>query len=234
MNHDRHTCCWRWRWLRGDATPRPRRDAEASTTVVERARAGRPGRAQLSGAALGSSDREVRAGWSRPIRRSATTGGGWARARLDGRPVRRGDRGVHQSRTSWARFSGSRCGWSIAANRPGAWRRPMHGWATATRRFAGRARRWPQGLRDIRQFHGKHFESLPNDDEFRKLVWADDAKRLVARRGLAPRPAVRDARGQTDPLRAVSLRPARPSSIRWPRRSRPTFPSSTTIRSSSA
>ena len=41
-----------------------------------------------------------------------------------------------------------------------------------------------QGLRDIRQFHGKHFESLKNDDEFCKLVWISDAKKLSRDEGL--------------------------------------------------
>ncbi len=35
-----------------------------------------------------------------------------------------------------------------------------------------------QGLRDIRRFRGKQFASLADDAEFRKLIWADDAKQL--------------------------------------------------------
>jgi hypothetical protein len=40
------------------------------------------------------------------------------------------------------------------------------------------------GLRDIRQFHGRHFKELLDDDEFRKLVWADDVKQLARDEGL--------------------------------------------------
>ena len=35
-----------------------------------------------------------------------------------------------------------------------------------------------QGLRDIQRFRGKHFASLTDDLEFRKLIWSDDAKKL--------------------------------------------------------
>lgn len=35
-----------------------------------------------------------------------------------------------------------------------------------------------QGLRDIQRFRGKHFASLADDAEFRKLIWSDDAKKL--------------------------------------------------------
>jgi len=35
-----------------------------------------------------------------------------------------------------------------------------------------------QGLRDIQRFRGKHFASLADDPEFRKLIWSDDAKNL--------------------------------------------------------
>lgn len=40
-----------------------------------------------------------------------------------------------------------------------------------------------QGLRDIRRFQGKHFEALLQDPEYRKLVWADDAKGLSREEG---------------------------------------------------
>jgi hypothetical protein len=35
-----------------------------------------------------------------------------------------------------------------------------------------------EGLRDIRRFHGKHFSTLMEDPEYRKLVWAVDVKNL--------------------------------------------------------
>ncbi len=35
-----------------------------------------------------------------------------------------------------------------------------------------------QGLRDIRRFQGKHFASLADDPEYRKLVWSTDVKGL--------------------------------------------------------
>ncbi len=35
-----------------------------------------------------------------------------------------------------------------------------------------------EGLRDITRFQQRHFEKLLEDDEFRQLVWADDAKDL--------------------------------------------------------
>lgn len=35
-----------------------------------------------------------------------------------------------------------------------------------------------EGLRDIREFHKPHFKTLLEDDEFRRLVWADKAKKL--------------------------------------------------------
>ncbi|HTM53196.1 MAG TPA: hypothetical protein VL175_04175 [Pirellulales bacterium] len=35
-----------------------------------------------------------------------------------------------------------------------------------------------QGLRNIRRFHGKQFESLLKDDDYRKLVWATDVSGL--------------------------------------------------------
>ncbi|MGD9721820.1 MAG: tetratricopeptide repeat protein [Pirellulales bacterium] len=40
-----------------------------------------------------------------------------------------------------------------------------------------------EGLRDIRQFHGKHFKDLLQGQEFRKLVWADGAKEMARDEG---------------------------------------------------
>lgn len=40
-----------------------------------------------------------------------------------------------------------------------------------------------QGLRDIRRFHGKHFTSLLDDAEYRKLVWKVDAQGLSREEG---------------------------------------------------
>jgi tetratricopeptide (TPR) repeat protein len=40
------------------------------------------------------------------------------------------------------------------------------------------------GLRDIRKFTERHFEELLKDEEFRKLVWADDTKNLDRNAGL--------------------------------------------------
>lgn len=41
-----------------------------------------------------------------------------------------------------------------------------------------------QGLRDIRRFHGRHFQSLHDDPSYRKLVWLVDAKGLSREAGL--------------------------------------------------
>jgi hypothetical protein len=40
-----------------------------------------------------------------------------------------------------------------------------------------------QGLRDIRRFHGKQFESLLKDEDYRKLVWATDVSNLSREEG---------------------------------------------------
>ena len=51
-------------------------------------------------------------------------------------------------------------------------------WANAKRRLRWTRISLAEGLRDIRRFREKHFKALAEDDEFRKLVWADDAKDL--------------------------------------------------------